>query len=289
MKQPALGQRLVSLRKEKNLTQEELVERSHVSVRTIQRIESGEVIPRPSTIKILAKALAVDFESIVQTNQNQMEENKSLVSGLFNPTGNSDSSKTALITAAISGAVYLMLEIIKIALDIAWMNEAFGREGNIIYVTVVICLAISYFLFIRGFIFLGHLFENGLLRIVGFMLILAMAALSVLDIYSLFYFGVDPFQNWSELLWLPYGVAAVIFGVLGIIFGAALLKLQDGMGELSKVAGILEIILGVFLVTVILFFLAYTIMIPATILEIILLYRGYEYLSKQNMAAAPTG
>lgn len=283
MKQPALGQRLVSLRKEKNLTQEELVERSHVSVRTIQRIESGEVIPRPSTIKIIAKALDVDFETIVQTNQNQMEENKNLNAGLFNTNGNSGASKAALITAAISGVVYLMLEIIKTALDIAWMNEAFGREGNIIYLTIVTCIVISYFLFIRGFIILGQLFENGLLRMVGYMLIIAMIALSVLDMYSLFYFSGEPFQNWNELLWMPYSAAAVVFGVLGIIFGTALLKLQDGMGELSKVVGILEILLGVFLVTVVLFFLAYMIMIPATILEIILLYRGYEYLSKQDM------
>ena len=88
--------------------------------------------------------------------------------------------------------------------------------------------------------------------------------------------------------WFPYMAAAVVFGVLGIIFGVALLKLQDGMGELSKVAGILEIIMGVFLVTVILFYLAFPVMIPATILEVILLYRGYEYLSKaENSITQP--
>jgi transcriptional regulator with XRE-family HTH domain len=43
MQQPELGKRLTALRKKRNLTQEELVEKSHVSVRTIQRIESGEV------------------------------------------------------------------------------------------------------------------------------------------------------------------------------------------------------------------------------------------------------
>ena len=113
MKQPALGQRLVSLRKKKNLTQEELVERSHVSVRTIQRIESGDVVPRLSTLKIIAKALSVDVESIVQTNQSQMEENKNFISGFFNPTGNTETGRAALLTASIAGIIYLLLEVIK--------------------------------------------------------------------------------------------------------------------------------------------------------------------------------
>ena len=56
MQQPQLGRRLTALRKEGNFTQEELVEKSYVSVRTIQRIESGEVMPRLSTVKILLNA-----------------------------------------------------------------------------------------------------------------------------------------------------------------------------------------------------------------------------------------
>ena len=43
MQQPELGRRLTALRKERNLTQEELVEKSHVSVCTVQRIETGKV------------------------------------------------------------------------------------------------------------------------------------------------------------------------------------------------------------------------------------------------------
>jgi predicted transcriptional regulator len=56
MQQREPGRRLTALRK--NLTQEELVEKSHVSLRTIQRIEAGEVLPRMSTVKILLGVLA---------------------------------------------------------------------------------------------------------------------------------------------------------------------------------------------------------------------------------------
>ena len=43
MNQPELGRKIVELRKAKGLTQEELVEICNLNVRTLQRIESGEV------------------------------------------------------------------------------------------------------------------------------------------------------------------------------------------------------------------------------------------------------
>jgi transcriptional regulator with XRE-family HTH domain len=57
MKQPELGKKIVELRKAKGLTQEELVEKCNLSVRTLQRIESGEVSPRSYTTKIIFAAL----------------------------------------------------------------------------------------------------------------------------------------------------------------------------------------------------------------------------------------
>ena len=64
MKQPDLGKKISQLRKEKNLSQEELTEKCHVSVRTIQRIESGEVTPRTSTIRILLGALEYQYDRL---------------------------------------------------------------------------------------------------------------------------------------------------------------------------------------------------------------------------------
>jgi hypothetical protein len=74
----------------------------------------------------------------------------------------------------------------------------------------------------------------------------------------------------------------VLYGALSIVFGVALIRLQDSMGELSRIAGILEILSGCMLITVVLFFISYVIMIPAIVLEILVLYRGYEYLSRSE-------
>lgn len=60
MKQPELGRKISQLRKAKGLTQLELAEKCNLSLRTIQRIESAEVMPRSYTIKLIFKNL--DYE-----------------------------------------------------------------------------------------------------------------------------------------------------------------------------------------------------------------------------------
>lgn len=58
-----IGQKIKELRIKRGLTQEELAEKTNLSVRTIQRIESGEVDPRTYTLTLLAKALNVELET----------------------------------------------------------------------------------------------------------------------------------------------------------------------------------------------------------------------------------
>jgi transcriptional regulator with XRE-family HTH domain len=266
MQQPELGRRLTALRKERNLTQEELVEKSHVSVRTIQRIESGDVLPRMSTVKILLQALGESYESFSTQPTQVMETQKSNL-----PNAN----RTTLLVAALAGAVYLVTQIILGAMDIAWLTSDGGWEFtmNTIYMSLTVVMVISYTLFARGFIALSTVFENNLLKVVAYMLIVATGGMGILDVTSL---SVEEI----ETLWLPYAVAALLFGALSIVFGVSLIRLQDGMGELSRIAGILEIVMGCMLITVFLFFFTYVIMIPAVVVEILVLYRGYEYLSR---------
>jgi transcriptional regulator with XRE-family HTH domain len=45
IQQPELGKKIADFRKSKGFTQEELVEKCNLSVRTLQRIEVGEVTP----------------------------------------------------------------------------------------------------------------------------------------------------------------------------------------------------------------------------------------------------
>jgi len=51
----------------KGFTQKELSELSNISIRSIQRIENGEINPRSYTLKTLAEILGISFESILQS------------------------------------------------------------------------------------------------------------------------------------------------------------------------------------------------------------------------------
>ena len=63
--------RLKNKREKLNLTQEELAEKSGVSVRTIQRIEAG-VIPKGHTLKVLAKALDVEESELLHAEEQNL-------------------------------------------------------------------------------------------------------------------------------------------------------------------------------------------------------------------------
>lgn len=65
-----IGAKIKELRVLKGLTQEDLAEQTGLSVRTIQRIESGEVDPRTYTLTVLATALEVDLETFTSSKIN---------------------------------------------------------------------------------------------------------------------------------------------------------------------------------------------------------------------------
>jgi uncharacterized Tic20 family protein len=71
-----IGKKIIQFRKVKGLTQEMLSELTGLNVRTIQRIESGEVDPRLHTLTTIAEALGVNLEELLpeptQHERNQL-------------------------------------------------------------------------------------------------------------------------------------------------------------------------------------------------------------------------
>ncbi|GAB3825578.1 helix-turn-helix domain-containing protein [Hymenobacter jeollabukensis] len=55
--------RILTIRKSRGLSQEMLAEQSGVSLRTIQRVEQGDTVPRGHTLQALAAALGVTLEA----------------------------------------------------------------------------------------------------------------------------------------------------------------------------------------------------------------------------------
>lgn len=69
---------LKTIREQRNLTQEELSEDSGISVRTIQRIESG-MAPKGKTLKLLAKALNIEEHQLQEKTATEVVINDTLL------------------------------------------------------------------------------------------------------------------------------------------------------------------------------------------------------------------
>ncbi|NJK96756.1 MAG: helix-turn-helix transcriptional regulator [Bacteroidales bacterium] len=68
--QPNLGRRLIELRKHRGFTQEEFSAKCNISIRTLQRIESGEGIPRSYTLKLILDTLCCKEADLIGLSTN---------------------------------------------------------------------------------------------------------------------------------------------------------------------------------------------------------------------------
>lgn len=69
-----IGQLIKEKRLQKGMTQEELALKSDITVRTIQRIENGEVDPRSYTLQAIASALEVDYNLLLGADESPKSE-----------------------------------------------------------------------------------------------------------------------------------------------------------------------------------------------------------------------
>jgi transcriptional regulator with XRE-family HTH domain/ketosteroid isomerase-like protein len=119
MKQPELGKKIAELRKAKGLTQEELVEKCNINVRTLQRIETGEATPRSYTIKIIfaaldcniydsTKSITSRFVRIERTALKWLEQLYKYAFDLFNLKTNTIKKITILSVPLIAICAFLL-------------------------------------------------------------------------------------------------------------------------------------------------------------------------------------
>ncbi len=278
MKQPELGRKISELRKAKGLTQEELVDRCNISVRTLQRIETGEVTPRSYTIKTILAALDADAGTL---------------------GGLDESLARAMV---LSAKQYLLLNVDVAAppevhirqLNIAWslgllyfliglfesVAEYFRYEEHVLifstwlYTSIKMVFLITFIVFQRGFVLLGGLFNNYLLRIASFMLIAGMILVIGYDIASVFYDSVErQFVLGSE---------AIVFGCIGILYGVSLSRLHVAVGPVARIAGVFVVLTGCLFLTIVLSFLGFIMEVPGEILQIVILFKSVDIVKSRQ-------
>lgn len=260
MKQPELGKRISELRKEKGLTQEELVEQCNINVRTIQRIEAGEVNPRSYTIKIIFDVLGEEFKQ-VETNLKEEQVKRNWTETEIKTLNNS----------WISGIFYALVTLIGVLMEV---HFATNNSSNLLMFLFRVPFAIVFFIliipFLKGYKLLAKKFNNSLLNYAVYIYFFIALIMSIIMIFS---------NNTGLLSTIQILISVffmLIFGAGELILGLGILKLKQNLDSLAQIVGILKIINGVLLITVILSPIALVILIPILILEIVFLYNTFK-------------
>jgi len=172
--------RLHTIRQQQNLTQEELYERSGISVRTIQRIEAGTSSPKGYTLKALAKGLDVPENELLEKEAvAAIEHNATLLKWI------NISALPFIIFPPLNIVAPLLVMLAKkqfapiakriVTIQIAWtlvagvlivmimlLNDVFGIRGQYMKLVPVIWLLIDVFIILRN---AAAIAGNGSLRI----------------------------------------------------------------------------------------------------------------------------
>ncbi len=271
MKQPALGQHILALRQQKGLTQEELVAQCNISVRTIQRIEAGEVLPRTYTVKTILSALGEDFEDFAESNVESGLKKAFFLK--IDDTKQANFLTKHLKIAWIAGIVYFVLGFAEVPAEVYRMFENGSLYPDYIYIPLKIVVLASIIFFFRGFILAGNILNNYLLKIVVFIMLILSVAFYAIDIISLYF---EPF-NQAEIM---IG-QSISLGIVGILMGIAMLRFQKALGNIAIITGIFEIVTYACFLTVVLAIGGGLLLLPTTILEIIILYKVTQLVKEK--------
>ncbi|MES2378053.1 MAG: helix-turn-helix transcriptional regulator [Bacteroidota bacterium] len=252
MAQSKLGKRISELRASKGLTQQELADSCNLNVRTIQRIEAGEVAPRMYTLNLLAKPLEMDLNTL---NQDSAETKKL-------------SKKIKL--AFIAGAVF-SINGIPIIYDLIThgLNSIMHLLTSIIH--ILSCIA-----FFSGFYYIGSFYKNWILAISALIMAILLPAINILDLIKHYYFSIGEF-----LLFILMSINMIIIGV-GLLKESLERKGCEN-SRTYKIAGISIILTSVFYLTLNTKIInaGLILSLPANLVLVYILYKEMR-LSREN-------
>jgi transcriptional regulator with XRE-family HTH domain len=255
MKQPELGNKMSEIRNQKGITQKELSESCNIDIRTIQRIESGDVVPRMSTLKLIANALSCDFGTFNEDSQ-----------------GNIDSY--------YSSKVQLSLFIVGVIYFIGWILFSPIIPKNNLLLSFNLLIAIIYTVagvfFYYGFYNSGKLTGNSALKISSLIIMICIPLFLISVLISSEY-GFA--RHFSQLIILLTGINSFVFGI-------GLMKVKSQSMKLYKITGILQLLIAPFFIIPIpmLSIIGCWLSIPFISLLLIIVFLEYREAKKANLS-----
>lgn len=214
MKQPELGKKIYETRNQKGITQKELADSCNVDIRTIQRIESGEVVPRMSSLKLISATLEIEFKSCVESVQS--------VRNLF-------VNKILLVTLVV-GVINLINWLFFITTIVPQNN--INTTNGLIFIIIYV---IGGILYNYGFYELGKYQGNEIIQYTS------LIGMIIVPSYYIIFF-ISQSTHLLSLIW----IVQIVSGINGVIFGVGLLKTNGQFLILYRISGILKILISPF-------------------------------------------
>ncbi|EPR67370.1 hypothetical protein ADICYQ_3643 [Cyclobacterium qasimii M12-11B] len=258
MEQPQLGKKILELRKANGLTQEELVARCNINVRTIQRIEAGEVTPRGHTIRSIFAALDIDLDQLRSK-----------------PSIPKVSKKEAqwIILAFISGLMYFLLAFWEGFMDYQLTVSMDADISPWEYTLVKLGILLFYASFMLGFYKMGHIWGNSWIKPAS---LLGIAGIVICIVADLYLFHINDTNAMAVM-----AGEAIVFGSIYIVFGYGLVNYQKEFGNMALAAGIVAILTGLAFISVVFALLGLMLLAVSEVLALVILYRAYDKIRNQ--------
>lgn len=220
MDQPTLGLKIAELRNAKGITQKELSEKCKVDIRTIQRIEAGEVVPRMYTLNLLSEVLGYDFKTAID----EVRDN------------NTDLPVRALKLTFLTGLIY---SVNAVPVVIELIKHPFNPLAK---VSIFIIHSLGAMGFFYGFYLVGRHSKNQRLAITDMLTMILLPLTNLFYLLNPFavgivyialcinciFFGVDVFnQSLKGNFKLLYGIAGATVIVQSLMFLSFIFSVQS--------------------------------------------------------------
>jgi len=171
-----LANRIKEFRTRRGVSQEELSEKTGLSLRTIQRIENGETEPRGDSLKRLAQAFDVTPDELVDWT---VQEDTSF-----------------LISLNLSSLSFMLFPLLGILVPlIVWISKK-GKIQNVdklakeilnFQITWTMLLLVGYIVFIGSIVSKMHVFDGSFAHFMSSNLLVSLLFLKIMYAYNLFF------------------------------------------------------------------------------------------------------
>ena len=170
-----------------------------------------------------------------------------------------------LKTAAFAGILSLLLIPPEIFLEETLRANPRTQWILVSIVLIYILNVALSVVFYRGFILIGRLLDRPAIVVSSLMIILLSFAWYGFQVYAL----RGPVSFYGEY----GGVVLVVFGASRLLFGYGVYRARAALGGLAMPITILELVIGLFLMSVMFYLIGFVLSLVAVVLQIMLLLR----------------